>query len=75
MFEEMVDDFMSKNGFLPPYKRIWIDTPPEPGVGFQVIRDEWNKDFSVRTIHEFKLVSVSLDTIGAPHTSVRAVDE
>lgn len=39
------------------YREQWLcDPPPEPDVAYQVIRSEWNEDFTVRTILEIKLV-------------------
>lgn len=30
----------------------WMCNPPEMGVGFRVIEQEWSEDFTVRTIYE-----------------------
>jgi hypothetical protein len=35
--------------------QIWRCDPPAMGVDYEVVRDEWNADYTERTIHEVNL--------------------
>lgn len=42
--------------YHPPYAEVWLCPQPDSGIRYQVLRDEWNEDFSVRTIHEIRVM-------------------
>jgi hypothetical protein len=58
LIEEITDGFEngtytgSENG---EYTQRWMTDPPPVGVGFRVLRQSWNEDFTVRTIHEVRV--------------------
>jgi hypothetical protein len=37
------------------FQRFACDPPPE-GAAFQVLREEWDEDYTHRTIHEVRLI-------------------
>lgn len=39
----------------PNFIERWMIAPPAFGISYQVVREEWNDDFTVRTIHEIKV--------------------
>lgn len=41
---------------LGTYTQRWMCTPPDIGVRYAVTRQEWNDDYTTRTIHEIRLV-------------------
>ncbi len=35
------------------WTEIWPSEPPPIGVQYQVVKETWNHDYTVRTIHEW----------------------
>lgn len=63
----MTDDYLDVNGHRiywekvtdstgATFTQLWMCKPPDPGVGFMVIEEYWNEDFSLRLIERIRIV-------------------
>jgi hypothetical protein len=41
--------------FGPDYDQVWMCEPPSMTAQFQVLDEEWNEDYTVRTIREIRV--------------------
>ena len=57
---------------LSEYETHWMIEPPEPGVGFRVLNEQWNADYTVRKIYAIQLVNVRA---GGPSIERRPVED
>jgi hypothetical protein len=57
MTDEAVQDHVFKTDTLGRYEEVWLCEPPAKGIAYEVLREEWTDDYTVRTIREVKVLS------------------